>query len=148
MTAQAEFIGKTFDQVFEGFRKAGESTLQMQQEFFRQWAVAWPGFVKPQFPWVEQAQKFHKEWAEVVAELTKRCQESWDRQYKAGMQAFEQTFKLAEARDVGELRQKSIELWRKSFDWLKELAEAQMKDFQAAVEKWAEFVTRRPVLPG
>src|SRR5689334_22986028 len=43
MTAQAEF-----EQVFEGFRKAGESTLHMQQELLRQWAFPWPGLVKPQ----------------------------------------------------------------------------------------------------
>jgi hypothetical protein len=147
MTVQAEFVGKAFEQVFEGFRKAGESTLHLQQEMLRQWAFPWPGFGKPQLPWVEQAQKFQKEWAGVVAELTRRCQESWEKQFKAGMHAFEQTFKLAEAKDVAELRQKTLELWRKSFEWLKELAEAQVKDFQAAVEKWAEFVTRQP-MPG
>ena len=147
MTAQAEFMGKTFEQVFEGFRKAGESALHMQQEMLRQWAFPWPGFAKPQVPGVEQAQKFQKEWATVVAELTKRCQESWERQFKAGVNTFEETFQLAEAKDVAELRKKTIELWRKSFEWLKGLAEEQVKDFQAAVEKWAEFVTKQP-MPG
>lgn len=148
MAAQAEFVGKAFEQVFEGFRKAGESALHMQQEVFRRWAVAGPGLAKPQLPGAEQAQKFQEEWSAVVAGLTRRCQGSWERQFKAGMQAFEQTFQLAEARDVNELRQKTLELWRKSFEWLKELAEAHVKDFQAAVEKWAEFVSKRATPAG
>ena len=32
MTAQTEFVGKTFDQVFESFQTATESALQMQND--------------------------------------------------------------------------------------------------------------------
>lgn len=31
-----------FDQVFDNFRKATETTLQAQQDLFRQWMTQWP----------------------------------------------------------------------------------------------------------
>ena len=31
-----------FDQLFESFRKASESSLQAQQEMFKQWMQQWP----------------------------------------------------------------------------------------------------------
>src|SRR5262249_26134615 len=42
MTAQTEFVSKAFDDMFENFRKATESTLQMQQDLFRQWTAGFP----------------------------------------------------------------------------------------------------------
>jgi RNA polymerase sigma factor (sigma-70 family) len=49
------------DQVFDNFRKASESTLQMQQEMFKQWVTQWPAMptsaaASPRGAWAEQAQ--------------------------------------------------------------------------------------------
>jgi len=146
MTAHLEFVNKTFEQVFENFRKTTEATVQMQQELFRQWTAFWPGFPKPQ-PWTEQFQKFQKEWSQALSGLTHKYQESWERQYKASMDSLEKAFQLTEAKDAEEFRQKMMELWQKSFDCLKDVAQTQMRNFQAAVEKWMELAKKANANP-
>jgi hypothetical protein len=139
MTAQMEFVSKGFDQVFENFRKATESTLQMQQDLVRQWTSFWPAFPKPIPPMAEQFQTFQKEWNQTTAELTRKYLATWERQYKEGVESLEKACQLATAKDSAEFRQKVLELWQKSFDCLKELAQAQTHNFQAAIEKWIEL---------
>ena len=142
MTAQTEFMTKAYEQVFEGFRKTAESAVQMQHELFRQWTAAWPGFPKPQGISAEQVQNFQKEWTLAMAELTRKYQELWDRQYKAGLESVEGAWRLSEAKNSDELRLKMTELWQKSFDSLKDLAQIQMRNFQTAVEKWMELARK------
>ncbi len=142
MTAQAEFVNKAFEQVFDSFRKATESTLHMQQDFFRQCFSAWPAPPTPQAAVSERFQKFQKEWSKAAAEFLRKWQESWDRQYQVAMKALDEACHLGEAKDAAELRKKTEELWRKSFETLKEVAEAQMKDFQEAIAKWIEMTTK------
>jgi hypothetical protein len=142
MPVQMEFSTKPFDQMFETFRKAAESTLEVQQNLFRQWTVAWPGFPKVQPPWTEQFQQFCKEWTEATAELTRKNLQICERQYKAGLELLENAFRTGEVKDPAEQRQKMTELWQKSFECLKELAETQMKSLQTAVEKWTELAKK------
>jgi len=142
MAVQTETIDNVFDQAFEGFRKATESTLHMQQDMFRQWTKFWPGFPKPQAEFAERAQKFQKEWARTVTETTRKFQESWDTQYKSGLQLLTDAFKVAETKEPEELRQQTEELWKKTFECFKGLAQAQVNDFQAASQKWIELLTK------
>jgi len=147
MSVQMEFPTKPFDQMFETFRKAAESTLEMQQNLFRQWTTAWPGTMagpipKFQQPGIEQFQQFCKEWTEATAEVTRKNLEICERQYKAGLELLQTAFQPGGVKDLAEQRQKITELWQKSFECLKELAETQMKSFQTAVEKWMELVKK------
>jgi hypothetical protein len=142
MVVQTEFFGKVFDQAFEGFRKATESSLHLQQDMFRQWVTFWPGFPKPQGDWAERVKKFQKEWTQTVTEMTRKFQETWESQYKASLELLTEAFKVAEAKEPEELRKKTEEMWKKTFDCLKGLAEAQMQNFQAASEKWIEMMTK------
>src|SRR6266540_6386733 len=116
MTAQMEFVNKGFDQVFENFRKATESTLQLQQDLFRQWTTFWPAFPKLQPSVPEQFKQFQKDWTQGTTELTHKYLETWERQYKEGVESLEKAFHLATAKDPAEFRQKVLELWQKSFD--------------------------------
>ena len=136
MPTQTEFASKAFDQVYESFRTAAESAFQMQQELFRQWTSAVPGFPKGPVPWGESAAQFQKQWAKTVRELTSKYVEMWEKQYKEGLQALEEAFALPEAKDPEELREKVLELWQKNFNCLKELAQAQIRNFQATIEKF------------
>jgi hypothetical protein len=141
MTAQAEVIGKAFDQAFESFKKTTESTLQLQQDLFRQWTSGWPGLPKlPPTP--EKIRSFNKEWAQVSADLTQAFMGAWDQQNKAGLASLEKAFDLAQAKDPTELRQRIKEFWQKSFDCVKEFAQIQTKNFQAAVDKWTELAKK------
>jgi len=142
MTPQTESVNKAFDQVFECFRKATESTLQMQQDLWSQWTAAWPVFPKSLPPWTQQVQRFEEQWSQGMTELMRKYQQTWERQYKTGMESFEEALHLAEAKDPVEFRKQVMGLWQKSFENLKELAEAQTTHFQAAIEKWLGLVKK------
>jgi hypothetical protein len=141
-TAQAEFVTKAFDRVFDTFREATDLTLKVQQDLFHKWTTSWPGFPKVQPAWAEKVQQFQKEWTEATTELTRKYMEMSDRQYKVGVQSLEGAFRVAEAKEPAEVREKVMELWQKSFECLKEVAQAQIQNFQAAAEKWAELAKK------
>jgi hypothetical protein len=142
MTVQTEVFGKTFDEAFEGFQKAAESTLHFQRQLFRQWVRLWPGMPKPSAEWAERVQQFHKEWTQTATELARKYQQSWDAQYKTGIRLLTEAFKTAECSSPEQLREKTEELWRQAFDCFKKLAQAQARDFQDASEKWIGLMTR------
>jgi hypothetical protein len=138
-----------FDQVFDNFRKATETTLQAQQDLFRQWMSHWPMIpVTPKSPIdtsgvTEQVRRFQKQWTDsVTALMTKHC-EALDAQYRAGIKTIEDALRTTEAKSPEEFRRLTEELWRKSFEVLKQTIENQIRDFQVAVEKWSDLVTQK-----
>ena len=138
-----------FDQVFDNFRKATETTLQAQQDLFRQWMSQWPMYpmapTAPSSPSVvtEQVRTFQKQWTDsVTALMTKHC-EALDAQYRAGIKTIEDALRTTEAKSPEEFRKLTEELWRKSFEVLKQTIENQLRDFQAAIEKWSELMTQK-----
>jgi NCAIR mutase (PurE)-related protein len=136
------------DQVFDNFRKASESTLQMQQDLIKKWTSQWPttSAAAPGTDWAEQAQAFQKQWLESVTEIMTKHREKLDAQYKAGISAIEDAFKVTEAKTPDDYRKMTEELWRKSFETLKTSAETQVHEFEKAVEKWFEMMTKAKVL--
>jgi len=135
------------DQVFDNFRKASESTMQMQQELFKQMVSQWPA--TPQnaagTAWVEQVQSFQKRWIESMTEMMNKHRESLDSQYKAGIRAIEDAFRVTEAKTPDDYRRMAEDLWRKNFETLKGNAETQVRDFQKGVEKWFEMLPKAKV---
>jgi hypothetical protein len=147
MPVQMEFPTKSFDQLFEMFRKATESTLEMQQNLFRQWTATWPGTFPSSLPkfqpsGVEQFQQFCKDWTQATTEMTRKNMEICESQYKAGLELLEAAFKPGEDKDPAKQGQKMTELWQRSFECFKNLAVMQMKNFQFAIEKWMELVKK------
>jgi hypothetical protein len=131
-----------FNQVMENFREATEATVQMQQEIFKTWTKLWPG-VSPATPtWGEQVQQFQKKWAETVGDMVKVHGEVMEARFKAGVQNIERAFQIAEAKTTEEMRAKSIELWQKTIDDLRQVYEAQLHGFEKVIEKWTEFTTK------
>jgi predicted protein tyrosine phosphatase len=140
------------DQVFDNFRKASESTVQMQQELFKQWTSQWtaaapamPGMPSDAAAITQQAQAFQKRWVETVTEMMNKHRESLDAQYKAGIRAIEDSVRVGEVKTPEDYRRMTEELWRKSFENLKNSTEAQIRDFQAASQKWCELVAKAKV---
>lgn len=131
-----------FDPVFESLRKATECTIQAQQEMFKQWATMWTGFIPSQSTGAEQLQHFQKKWADIASDLVKKQQESLENQFKVGLRNLEESFRLAKTKDPEELRAKTIELWQRSFDCLRQAYEAQIRDFQMAVTRWTELMMK------
>jgi hypothetical protein len=130
-----------FDPLFDSMRKATETTIHMQQEMFKKWFALWPGMATPPFH-PEQFQQCQKRWAETVNELIKQRRESTEVLFKAGLENIEMTFKLGEVKSVEELRGKTIELWQKYFDGLRQAYEAQVRDFQTAMVRWGELMMK------
>jgi len=137
-----------FIQALESMGKVAGATVAMQQEIFKKWIGMWPGMPgAPIYPPYnpEQIEQFQKKWAETGSELFRRQKEIFEAQFKSGMENIEAAFKLGEVKDPAELRAKTIELWRKCFDSLRQVSEAQFRETQAATEKWfAIFAPPRP----
>jgi hypothetical protein len=132
-----------FDKVFENFRKATEATVHLQQEMFKTWLNLWPGVPESSPTFEEQVQQFQKKWAEIVGDLLKKQRELTGAHFKAGLQNIEKAFQIRDAKSPEELRAKSIELWKKCFDDLRQVFETQLHGFEAAIEKWAELATAK-----
>ena len=140
------------DQVLDNFRKASESTVQLQQELFKQWTSQWtsaaptlPGVNSDPAAWTQQAQTFQKRWLETLTDMMNKHRESLDAQYKAGIRAIEESFRVNEAKSPDDYRRMTEELWRKSFENLKSSTETQIRDFQAAAQKWCELMAKAKV---
>jgi len=98
--------------------------------------------VPPTAPGLSEPLKFQKKCAETAGELIKKQRQLLEAQFCAGLQSIEDAFHLAEAKDPEELRAKTAELWQKTFEVLRQSCETQVRDFQAAVVKWTELVTK------
>ena len=129
-----------FDQLIDGVRKASESSLQMQQEMFKQWTRLFAGTpIEPGAPgdWGRTSQK---RWVDLGVEILNRHRETLDATYKAGIQIIEQTFHVSEAKTADDYRRMVEDLWRKLFDLQKSQSESQFRDFQTFYEKSAALV--------
>ena len=134
-----------FEQVFENLRTATEANMQMQQELMKKWVAMWPGVPAAPNGGADQFLKAQKKWVEFMGEMVKKQREIMEAQFSAGMKNIEEAFRLAEVKNPEELRTKTIELWQKIFDSMRQTYEAQMRDFQAAVAKWAELMMKGAV---
>jgi hypothetical protein len=131
------------DQVFDTYRKAWESSMQMQQDYFKQWTQQWPTLpLNAAGVSAEWAQTSQKRWKEFTTDALKRSRETFDSLSKAGVRSVEDAFHLAEAKSPEEFRGMIEELWKKNFDCIKELFETQMREFQKAAENGFQMLTK------
>lgn len=141
-----------FDQVLDNFRKSTETTIQFQQEVFRQWSRLWEqasgasksptaAFGDPG-AWVGQFHEFQQYMASSVTELLKKHKETLDAQYEAGVRAIEDAFRVAEAKDPAQFRRLTEELWRHSYDCLRTVVEDQMRELRAASEAFSQAASK------
>ncbi len=124
-----------FDQMLDGFRKASESSLQMQQDFFRHWTQQWlatPGVAGASPEWTRSIQK---RWLDLSIEVLNKHRESLDSGYRSGIQTIEQTLRVSDAKSPEDYRRTVEDLWRKSFETLKTQFETQLREFQNLAEK-------------
>jgi hypothetical protein len=128
-----------FDQVYQSLQKANEATLLMQQEMFRKWFSLWPGMPMATAYSAEKYQEFQRKWAAAVNEMFKKRREAVEVQFKAGLENIEKAFALGEAKTPEELRARTLELWKKCFESIRQGYDFQMQDYQTAFEKWCEL---------
>jgi hypothetical protein len=130
-----------FEQVFETLQKMTAANIQLQQEMFKKWVGLWTGMPKPSGG-DEQVLKAQKQWAEFMTEVARKQRETLEALSSAGLKSIEEAFRPPEVKDPEELRAKTVELWQRSFDSVRQVSEAQMRDYQAAMAKWTELVTK------
>jgi hypothetical protein len=124
-----------FDQLFESFRKASESSLQMHQEALRQWTQQWltaPNAAASSSG--EWSRELQKRWVDLTLELLNDHRTSLDSAYRSAIQAVEQTFRASNAKSPEEYRKVTEDIGRKLFENFKEQSETQFREFQ----KWSE----------
>jgi hypothetical protein len=133
-----------FDQILENYRRATESSMLFQQMMLRNWTEQWPqvfGVTPPKASLPEQAYSIQKKVGETITQMLNKHRETLDAQYRAGITAIEDAFHVAEAKDPQQFRKLAEELWRHSYECLKSLAEAQMRDLQTVMQKWFELAS-------
>ena len=125
-----------FDQMIDGVRKASESSLQMQQEMFKQWTRLFSGpAANAGVQGADFGKASQKRWLELCVEMLNRHREAIDGIYKSGIQLIEQSLQAGEAKSPDEYRRIVEDLWRKLFENFKTQSESQMRDFQVWAEK-------------
>ena len=131
-----------YEDVCKNMRKAAEANLKMQQEMFRQWGAMWPGFPTPQAAWLDKVRDFQRQFSTTVSDLARKHRDVLDRQYQAALESLEEAMRLTEASNPEEFRARTEQFCRKTLDCVREVSEAQMKEFQEAVQKWSELATK------
>lgn len=142
MAAATETGNKVLEDVFQNVQKAAEANLKMQQEIFRQWTSLWPGFPTPQSVWLDKVRDFQKQWSNTVSDLVRKHRDTMDRQYQAAVESLDAALRVSESTNPEEYRRRSEQLCRKTLDCMKEMSETQMREFQEALSKWTDLVTK------
>jgi len=136
-----ETTTNVYEQVFDNMRKASEANLKMQQEMFRQWSTLWPGMPSPQSIWLEKMRDFQRQWGNTMSDLARQHRVTFDRQYQSALESLEEALRVSESSNPEEFRKRTEQLCRKTLDCLREASEAQMKEFQDAMNKWSALIT-------
>src|SRR5262249_24375299 len=106
------------------------------------WIKLWPGIPTSTHSWGEQVQQFQKKWAKTIGDMIKQHKDATEAHFKAGLHNIEKAFQVGEAKAAEEKRAKSVELWQKCFEDLRQVYEAQLRGFETVIEKWTELTTK------
>jgi hypothetical protein len=92
----------------------------------------------PAAAWLEQLSTAQRKCVEAVADMLKRHQETLDEEYRAGIRAIDDAFRVGEAKNPEQFQRMSEELWRRNCEILKTAVVSQMHDVQSVMQKWYE----------
>jgi hypothetical protein len=107
-----------FDTVFDGLRKATESSWQLQQDFVK-------------LNWAKSMQKHYET---QTLDLIQKSREMADAAYRCSIEIVQQMFRLSDVRSPDEGRRAAEELWRRIYEFSKDQYTRQFSQAQ----KWAE----------
>jgi hypothetical protein len=131
------------DQMVENFRRVSESSMQMQQDLFRQWTQQWSSAI-PSVPGAtaDWGDDFRRRSIDMTLEGLNRHRESLEASYRAGIELLAKAFRISEAKSPEDYRRNLADLWRKMFTTIKEQSEAQLAEYQRWGEKLFEMTPR------
>lgn len=128
-----------FEQMFEGFRKASESSILAQQEMLKQWAQQWPtASLNAASSAIERNSSFQKRWIESAVETWERHRALLDSSARACLQFIEESARISDAKSPDDSRRMLEELWRKSLGVMKVQSEAQFAELKKASQSFLE----------
>ena len=139
-----------FEQIFDEYRNAVDSSLKIQQEMYREWMNGWP--VKP--PDVAAGGSRVGEGTDLFLpggmEPDPRrgdgqAPQGAHQQYKSGILAIGSAFETTEAKTSEEYWRLTQEFWRKSIDSYKTAFEAQSHYVQDLAQMWLDMTTKGKV---
>jgi len=133
------------DQILDNYRKAVESTIQLQQEMLKRWTQNWPGMpgsLAAPAAGTGQLGDTQKKLTEALTDMLNKHRETLDAQYRTGIKTIEDAFRLSEAKDPAQYRKLVEELWRQSIECLTTVAEAQINNVRSAMEKSFELAPK------
>jgi hypothetical protein len=129
-----------FDILFEAFRKASESSVQMPMDIYKNWTKQMmsiqPDATAASTEWTKASQK---RWSEFAIESLHKHRESLDTTFRSGIQLIEQTFRVSDAKSSEDYQRISEELWKKLLEVVKEQSESQFREFQTWASKSIEI---------
>ena len=137
-----------FEQIFDQYRTAVESSFEMQQELYRQWMNGLPikppdlgsgtdsGAVK------EQIRSYQERWSRTLAETLEEHRKVLNQQYEQGIDAISSAFRATEAQTPEEFWRLTQEFWRKSIDSFKAAFQTQTKYVQNLANMWLDLFTK------
>ena len=125
-----------FDLLFESFRKASESSMQVPMDIIKNLTQQLPSASGAGMEW---SNTFQKRWAELALESLKKHRESLDSTYRTGIQLLEQTLRVSDVKSSADYQKIVEELWRKLLDVFKEQSESQVRDLQTWAAKSFEM---------
>ena len=140
-----------FEQIFDQYRKAVESSFEMQQEMYRQWMNGLPvqppatGSIAEQRAAREQIQSYQGRWSQTLAETLEQHRKVLNEQYLQGIEAISSAFRTTEAKTPEEFWRLTQEFWRKSIDSFKTAFQTQSKYVQNLAGMWLDLFTRGKV---
>jgi hypothetical protein len=136
------------EQLFEGLRRASESSVSAQQEVMKQWIQQWPSTsLSSAQSTVERSSALQKRWLESATEALTKQRELLNSACQAGVQLMAETAKLSGAKSAEEYRQLAEELWRKMFELVKNQSEAQLQQLTKASQAWLEAAQQTQARP-
>jgi hypothetical protein len=129
-----------FDILFEAFRKASESSVQMPMDIYKNWTKQMMS-IQPNATGasIEWSKAFQKRWAEFAIEGLHKHRESLDTTFRSGIQLIEQTFRVSDAKSSEDYQRIGEELWRKLLEVVKDQSESQFREFQTWASKSIEI---------
>lgn len=130
------------EQILDSFRKASQASISGQQQLFKQWLSQWPGAAAPAGLQPDWVQSLQKQWLDSLGETLNRQRELLDASYRKGALLIEQALHVTDVKSPEEYRRLAEELWRSFSDGLKEQAEANVRDYQKATQRWVEVAQK------
>jgi hypothetical protein len=126
------------DQVMESFRKASESSLQMQQDMFKRWTQQW--FTAPGngAGALDPTGSLQRRSIDLAIDALNKHRESLESTYRSTIQVLEQAFRVSEARSPEDARRMVEDLWRNVLAIMKEQSESQFREMMRWTEKLFE----------